>query len=496
MEVSQSLVGGKIPSSLKNRPAVVKEEKPALSEPTDQFNAGSEVVEAEITETPFSKFLKYHLYDVKVSTPMGQIKTLQGGFVHGPGHHVAAVAALVFDEAMTPHALFKTGDTRPSRADRNEPYVQDGWVAGRKDKEGASSSKIALDETAEELGGEVVPGTFKQIGGLTPTMPFESTEGDTYFVAAVQITGKPSGDGGDLEIPDLIGPRLRDPMEAFRSMDTGEVSDGARARTMFSRGYDSIGYLPQLETYVFDHPELAKRFQTLGLGEPEDIRHKLDAAPLPEPEPPAQNLEARVNDVHFVSRAEEGVGADDAHMVDAKIHHAVNENGTITKLTDKTIPNQYLVLDYDRAKVGVFYNDPERGPMVQMTLQARPALAFAPESPEVLRKDISDVKISRDQDSLEQLGDQFSGKLSTLGSASCASAGQSDLYYHFVGCEVEKPANPESQGFVPLSKAIELCRTGQGDTQTEAFCERLADSLDWIPNLEMTVQDAKKLVSS
>ncbi len=453
------------------------------SPPQDQ------VVKAEVTDVPFDGFLKYKNYSVDVQ--LGEhISNYRGGFVHGPGHHISAIAAFVFDRQLQPHAILKTGDTRLARAERNEPYVLDGFVAGRMDKKGAESSKIALAELAEEVGGEVVPGTFSPLGkDLSPTMPAESTEADAYFMAAVKVTGDPYGDGGEMELTDLIGPKVASPSEAIRAMDSGELSESSRTRTMYGRGFDAIGYVPQLGAYVQDHPELAQKFDTLGLGPVMDIRKKLEGNELPEERPKGTNLESRVNDVVATTR-EETIFDSETRMVNAKTRHAVNENGTLTTL-DKEFPNQYLQLDYDRAKVAQYYMDDKLGPMVAMTSQARPALAFAPESPNVVRKDVGDIKIERDK----EISEQLSGNQRVLGAPSGASAGQSDLYYHFVADEVKKPQDPAAAGFVPMAEAIKLCRTGHGDTQTEALLERLSDDLEWIPNLGMTVEQAKALMT-
>lgn len=447
------------------------------------------VVSSEVVDVPFNGFLKYKTYDVSISKE-GILERYRGGFVHGPGHHIAAVAAFAFDEAMTPHPILKTGDTRLSRAERKESYVLDGFIAGRMDHKGYDSSKIALAELAEEVGGEVVGQTFRKLGpGVTPTMPFESTESDNYYLAAVQLSGNPYGDGGGMEVVDLIGPKISAPLEALRSMDEGKVSEAGRTRVLFGRGFDQIGYIPQLGVYAQDHPELAKRFQTLGLGEVSDIRSQIKASHLPGQRPPADTLEAKINDAVTVQRREVNLDSG-SRMVDAKTKHAFNDNGQVTAV-GKEFPNQYLKLDYDRAKLATYYIDPENGPMVHMSSSARPALAFAPESPKVIRKDFEDVPISRDREALGQMPEGTR----SLGQAGGASAGQSDLYYHFMAREVAVPENPTAEGFVPISQAIALCRSGEGDAQTEALCERLCDDLEWIPNLELSVSQARRLLT-
>ena len=454
-----------------------------------QVEKGASVDSAVITDVPFDSYLKYKTYDVGIKQD-GVTKHYVGGFVHGPGHHIGAIAAMAFDSQMKPIPILKTGDTRLSRAERNEDYVKTGFVAGRMDKEGSDSSKIALAELAEEVGGEVVGSTFRPLGEVVnPTMPHESSEADAYYFAAVQLGGDPFGDGGDMELTDLIGPDMSSAKEAIAAMDGDSLAEGGRTRAMFGRGFDAIGFVPQLDAYVHDHPELAKKFDTLGLGPVTDIRHEMTSSEIPEPQPKADTLQAKVNDVVCAQRNEVEFD-EDTRMIDAKTQHAVNENGVLTTL-DSVFPNQYLQLDYDRAKVANYFVDEELGPMVQMKLDARPALAFSPQSPNVLRQDVSDIKISRDSDVKEQLPD---GAV-VLGQPSGASSGQTDLFYHFVANPVEAPKSPVDEGYVSLSQAVELCRTGHGDAQTEALCERLSDHLGWIPNLGMSVADAKALMT-
>lgn len=470
-----------LPKSASHTPST----KPAG--PVSNSGPRDEVVSSEITEVGYNGYLKFKNYQVDVSAE-GILTRYSGGFVHGPGHHIGAVAAFAFDEAMTPHPILKSGDTRLSRAERSEPYVLDGFVAGRMDKKGADSSKIALAELAEEVGGEVVGDTFRKLGDLAPTMPFESTEGDNYYLAAVEIKGKPSGDGGQMEVADLIGPRFLSPTEAFRSMDSGEVSEGGRSRALYGRGFDSIGYVLQLGAYVHDHPALAARFDTLGLGQAVDIRGQLKASRFPEPTVPGDSLESQINDVVAVRRDEVPL-SENSRLVDTDSKHAVNKSGVITQL-DGEFKSQYLQLDYDRAKVADYYIDPEKGPMIRMQEAARPALAFAPDSPKVIRKDVDDFPILRDKTPEEQLPEG----VRPLGKPTGASPGQTDLYYHFYARETAKPENPEQSGYVKLSEAIRLCRTGDGDAHTEALCERLADDMNWLPNLDMSVEQAKTLL--
>ena len=218
------------------------------------------------------------------------------------------------------------------------------------------------------------------------------------------------------------------------------------------------------------------------------IRDRLKASRFPEPEA-RTTLESQINHIVPVRRDEIPLGTD-SRLVDASAKHAVNKNGVITEL-DGEFPSQYLKLAYDRAKVADYYLDSEAGPMIRLKSDARPALAFAPDAPKVIRKDVTDVPISREESPESQLPKG----VRKLGQPTGASPGQSDLYYHFYARESERPENPQQAGYVPLSDAIKMCRTGDGDAHTEALCERLADDLEWIPNLNMSVESARSLLS-
>jgi hypothetical protein len=448
----------------------------------------SPVAQASLLDVAFDGYLKYKTYRVSLQD---QESPLIGGFVHGPGHFVSAVAALAFDQAMAPYCTFKTGDTRLSRQERGEPYVLHGMVAGRMDKEGASASKIVLAELAEEVGGEVVEGTFLPLGAEpSPTMPWESTEADSYYLAAVEITGTPCGDGGAMEVVDLIGPLLLAVPQAMAAMDSGQVAEGGRARTMFCRGLDLIGYSWALGVYVHDHPRLLERFDTLGLGPSIDLRTTVSGSKIPDPAPKGVSLESRINEAVCVSRQEHAV---DGHcrMVAATTQHAVRQGADLTTL-GQPFPNEFLHLDYDRAKVVSYYLDPQAGPMVAMTALAYPALAFAPGSLRVVRHDILDFVVRRDGDALAQIQLRCGLGATLLGEKTSASSGQCDMDYYLAAVEVE----PASSGFCSLAQAIGMCRADHGDSQTEATLQRLADRLGWLPTLGLTLAQAQTMLET
>lgn len=439
------------------------------------------------SELLFDGYLKYRSYKLTLGA-----ETFEGGFVHGPGHFVAAVAAFAFDGAGKPHPIFKTGDTRLSRHERGEAYVLPGIVAGRLDKEGATAAKIVLDELAEEVGGQVLEGSFVPLGSAaSPTMPFESSEADFYHSAAVRITGKPSGDGGAMEVVDLIGPLILSPDQAQELMNSGLLSEGGRALTMFCRAYDALGYLPQLDLYVHDHAELLARFDSLGLGLPRDPREQSVCGEFPLPQATKESLESRINHVVCDSRRVQEL-SEFQRLVAAVTRHAVKTDDQVIGLPD-SFPNEYLQLDYDRAKLGRYFVHPESGPMLEMTQQRRPILALAEPPLSASRRDVHDLALQRGINPLQQLS-EWTGELTMLGQPTSASSGQSDLYYAFVACRIDPPADRST--FVTLSEAIVLCRTGHGDAHTEAFCQRLAQHLGWIPNLGLSVKEALRLRES
>lgn len=444
---------------------------------------------AELRSTPFGKFLKYRTFDLEVQRGSA-IETVTVGLLNGPGHDVAAVASTVLDPEGSPMVLLKTGDTRMSRVLRGDDYVLTGSVAGRLDKVGADFDKIGLAELSEEVGGVVLGDSFRRLGDhLSPTMPWESTECDACFTALVQLTGKPLGDGGGMEVQDLIGPAFFTPQDAWRQMQEGKVADAGRCQMLYDRGWDAMGYSRQLGVYLFDHPSLLERFDSLGLGAPEDPRRVAKGSEIPAPSPPGTSLESQIDNGFFSELQKVPLGQG-ATMLDGKSHHAVAATPV-----GEALPNQILSLSHDRAKVVHYAVDPERGPLVKMTLQERPVLAVrrlalasecpvANDQPDWLRYDVEDVALPRDVPAAAQLAGA-----EALGSPSTASAGQSDLKIHYFAREEQGGAE-----FIPLAEALRRCRQGHGDAQTEATLLRLADRLDWIPQLGMSVDQARRLL--
>lgn len=442
----------------------------------------------QVVSTLFKKFLTYQTYRFPI-TAYGSPEVLKGGFVYGPGHHSAALAALMLDSQGKPLVCLKTGDLRYSRVGRGEPYMLDGSIAGRLDKGDTTSDHIALGELSEEVGGEVVGDSFRPLGGaLAPTMPLESTECDRYFSALVKISQKPTGDGGKMEVPGLIGAKMVSVGEAWKAFDSGQVSDASRAQTLYGRAMNSMGYLRTQGVYVQDYPKLLERYHTLALGAPWDPRQTAGDEAVYHP---ALSKPSSVPKFDAVVEVKKNlVPVDPGEMVDAVIRHAVTKGGKKVGVGE-SFDSQYLKLPYDRLKLAEYFVDPEKGPMVRFSRQFRPPLRFAPGRLRDFRRDVTDAPLDRGADFAKALKDTVE-----LGRPCGASSGQSDLYYHFGATKVDIPEKPTGEGYVTLAEAIKECRSGEGDAQTEALLWRLADHLRWNPNLGMSWDDIDRAISS
>jgi hypothetical protein len=464
---------------------------------------------ARTTATLFDGFMKQRRFALDVERN-GVPDTITVDSISGPGHNVTAVAGVMLEPDGRPLLALRRGDSCIHRPWRGMPYWSLGFIAGRWDKVGADPARIGIEEVAEEAGGKPLPGAFWALGTkLVPTMPHESTEADAYFVSVIHLDEKVTGDGGGMEVPARMGAAVLPIEQAFGAMDSGGVSAGGRVRTMFNRALDKLGYIPQLGTYIFDQPALRERFSTLGLGEAHDVRPLQGATPAPQPQagnaaglssPPPDPQAERIDGAEILSRRDIPV-SDEATFVDAKVAHAIHENGT-ARLYDKPFPLQLLLVNYDRAKVVRYYVDAERGPLVHMAPVERPVLAvkglaldgertYKDENVSLLRDDVDELKLDRRRSADEQVAAAFHGTAEKLASPTAASTNTSDLFYHFYAVQTNNAA--EARDFVPLSDAIEKCRSGQGDAQTEAALELLAERTHWIPGLRMTVEQARQL---
>jgi hypothetical protein len=495
-----------MPAETRLRPPV-----PSTLQEAGAAEAGPQVLGGRPKEVLFDGFLKVRTYELDIQRPEG-VQTVTLTNLNGPGHNCAMVATTALAPDGTPRIILKKGDTRLSRQLRGEEYVKLGPTGGRLDKVGADPEKIGLSETAEELGGRPVEGSFRRLGSkLSPTMPHESTESDAYFSAVVQLGGKIEGDGGGMEAVGLIGPYLCDYQEFQRLLNSGEIADGARTRTMYGRNFDSVGYIPQLGVYVHDHPALKARFSTLGLGEPWDPRSQKPPEIQPEPpaEPDAPKNEAALIDHCIITQCKEiplGIGM---KMIDAQTQHAATVDGVVVP-QEKKFLNQVECLNYDRAKMVVYYNDPQQGPMVYFADCERPLQALkgtgvfgqecdpTQDNTNLVRKDLMDFKIDREEAAGPQLANLLASELKVqsqpreLCAKTSTSSGSNDLYYHFYAVEVDKP--PAGVQFVPLAQAVLGCRGGDADPLSESTLLSLYDQLGWIPQLGMSVESARQLI--
>ncbi|MBN9419077.1 hypothetical protein ABS71_08970 [bacterium SCN 62-11] len=429
----------------------------------------------------FSKFLHYRVFDFE-----GQ----QVGILNGPGHDCAAVAAVVLDPQSRPYIVLKTGDARMARVVRNDTYLKWGCISGRMDKAGANASKIALAEITEEVGGHVVEGSFRPVGQwLTPTQPYESSECDANFFSLIQIGEAPKGDGGGMEVEGLIGPLFLKFQDGFAAMEDGRVGDAGRAMTLYRRCADWMGYVPELDRWVYDHPRLQQRYSTLGLGESFDPRKQGQSEAVPANFVP--NGPAAAIDGAAWTECQKVPLSSHSQMLDGKTQHTAHGVPQGPAFT-----NQLMQSDYDRAKVVAYTVDPERGPLVRLSQNPRPIAvlkqtlssehqADRQENHELLQLDVDDIQFPRGGSPQ----DLYDTPLQKLGEPCGASSGQSDIYYHFYARQTKRA--PE---MIPIAQAIQQCRTGQGDAQTEALLLRLCRHLHWLPTLDLTVEQAQQML--
>lgn len=464
---------------------------------------------------PFTGYMTVRRYAMELHADDSDMpQATHCNVLSGPGHNVAIVAVLLMHEDGKLEVALKAGDTRPARVLRGEPYVKLGAVGGRLDKPDKDAAAIARAEVTEEIGATVVDGGFVALGETAlPTMPGESSEADRYFVALSRFASgaAPSGDGEGLELPGLMRPARLSVADLIASADDGRVGEGARVRVAFGRAFDRLGYVPALDRYVFDLPEvLQKKYSTLGLGDPVDLRSLGGAHPaLPEP---AASPNAQVNDVKLLDRVnthlEEG-----ALLVNARVAHAIRKDGALNTL-GAPFRIQFLHVPYDRVKLLVWTKDEQRGPLVLMESVERLPMAVkgmeltdefqGKERAELNRNDVLEARmhvgVEHRRDVIEGLAEHaaeaimmargLSGEPQRLGSSVDASPGQSDLRYHFF--HVEVPPAVADKRFVPIADALTQCRAeGHGDASTEAALQRLAQHAQWLPNLGMSVEAAK-----
>jgi hypothetical protein len=436
-------------------------------------------------------FLSARDITLMVRYPGFGVETVCGLAVSSLGTHTSLVAPLLLDASGTPHLVFKAGDARPSRVLRGDDYVKPGMVAGWWDKPRLSDMQIAHEELAEECNATPVENGMKPLGqALLPTMPHEATEGDRYASAIVLLgTGAGVGDGTRNEAAGDLRPMVFGVDEAFNAMRHGDIGGPMRARVAFTRALDASGYIRPLHRYVFDLPAgLRERYTTLGLGEPLDPRALQPAQQRTAPPPHLKLASITSQDSAVVVRDSVPLGPQTALL---DVEAAPGTSGAYR--------NQVLHTDYDRAKVAVFYQDPERGPMVYVERGLRPAWMSTRLATPIIPEDLIDVTTPTSDDHAQRAVSEtlaargwHAVQPHQLGSSSDASPGVSDLRYRSFAAEIEPPS--DTRGFVSLAEAMSRCRGGDGgDAATEATLGALADDVGWIPTLGMTVQQAQAL---
>lgn len=426
-----------------------------------------------------------------------------------------------------PVLVLKGGSTRAAHELRRPgQYVMTGMVGGRWDKKigndaTAFAKKIGVAELAEEIGGTAVEGGAFTLGDtLVPTMPIASTEADLPIAAISTIDPAAiTGDGSGMEVIGLMKPLAFSVEDAFALSRAGKVSEGARFEAYARRCLDKIAYVPELGMFVHQLPKALQdafsHWGTLGLGEALDARKWIERATTSKPvsESKQQAPKVAVDTVKFIET--KTVEFPGGVLFDATTDHAVLEDGKAVAV-GQPHPNQLLHLDYDLAKVGVFYSDPLLGPMVEFRSYERPVLAAKDEGSALMRKDVSEIRVElpypksedpgalidsarnmeideRAEAAVSSVFKDRGARVQRLGEPTFASPGQCDLQFHFYAAELESPPTDKS-AFVPISYAIKMVRSGEGDAATEALLLRLCHELGWIPSLNLSTGLAKKML--
>ncbi len=472
-------------------------------------------------------WLKVHSVDVTV-TRGGVAETQALKLLQRPGHDSTHVETLRLHGDGPPTLVYKDGDTRPTAALRGTPYVATGIVAGSLDHDGVDAEATALQEIAEEVGGQPL-GRLVALGAPAPTMPVTdgpndvaSSESDHYWLGVLSSAqGEIKGDGSGHEVAGLLRPIDLSIAQALEKIDSGGIRENARARVALSRGLDKLAFVPQLNAWLRDlPPALQQRFDNLGLGATYDpatattpsLPPQHDDAPAT-PRPPLRNahLAKQIDGVDLGDPKELALGGGST-MLGAHINHLA---GGVP--VGGALPLEALHSDFDRLKLAQYFVDPKLGPMVKLELAERPLLAakaaMTGSAEHAVRFDVTDLKVplpavtveggkakgadglvaTAAAEALKAAGAALPGaKLQVLSAPSYASPGQTDLRYHFLAAEV--PAGGAA-GFVTLAEALRRCRAGTaGDANTEALLLRLADHLGWAPQLQMSVRDARAVL--
>jgi hypothetical protein len=504
-------------------------------------------ISAEKGEPVFKSFMKIDSFKVRVKRPNVEgVEEVQVSALRGPGDNCTVVVPIVLAPDGEPRLLLKAGNTRAAHEMRRwGSYVLPGLVAGRWDvKIGADAEaigkKIGIAETAEEVGAKVIEGGAFVLGDqLVPTTPNNTTEADlpVLVIAQAPDASKITGDMTGMELVGLMKPMLLTVSDAFAAARSGAISEGGRFEAYARRALDKIGWIPELGAYVHDLPKTLQeaflRNATPGLGPLIDPRKLVNNGAVESdagvghggaPPKPVNNA-AQVDAVTFVEYKSVPLPEGDGVMFDAKTDHAISNNGA-RQAIGKVHPNQILHLDYDLAKVGTYYDDPMRGPMVKLELVERPipaakGLALAdevkyPENHNLTRLDVPEVKVplpfepgmspeeiiakAKTLDIPHLAEEAIRAKvgpdadLMRLDAQTFASPGGTDLQYHFYAVKLKAPPT-DTTGFVPVSEAVRIMRGGEGDVETENFLQRLASANAWVPSLGMKRARAEKIAS-
>lgn len=305
-----------------------------------------------LVETRFSGYLKARSFEVD-GQPVDVLS--------GPGHDVVVVTGYV-PTPEGPRFVLKQGDTRPSRTLRGTPYVRAGLIAGRLDHAGVSPEETARLEVTEEVGGKVLGAPMALGSAPVPTMPTLSTEADIYCLAALSFESgaRPTGDGGGMEVPELLKAEVLSADELLVRIREGAVGEACRARVGFGRAFEKLGLLDPL-----GHSR--DREQTLGLGPV--VSGLTTTASVSRPasmglESPVRLEGARIDILEEVALGEEGV-----RLLSARAWHLCEGQPM-----GASFPVQILAVAWDEVEVIGYARGPDGVPSVALERHPSPVL--------------------------------------------------------------------------------------------------------------------------
>ncbi len=292
-----------------------------------------------------------------------------------------------------------------------------------------------------------------------------------------------------MELKGLMRPQVLSIEEALQGVSQGLFGEAARILVCLRRALHHLGYLPQLGCFAAElSEELAKKFQTIKSDGVDWRGYRQKGGPLPEEDPVA--LASQVTQAQYQVKSELKDSSGDRFLDLMAEHHT--QSG---QKAGASYPAQVLDAKEDETIVLCYYQAaPGQEPLVKLGSRSYPCLTA---------KDI--LQGNQPQELSLPCLDSFMGDPGLKNSAeivtqnypkqpkqhlfSCdASPGQSSLRYHLYAV----PLPDSSEGLVPLGEAIARCQKEGAEAATGAALWALADCLDWIVELGVSISDALK----